>query len=589
MRVVRVVLGSVVSTVGVAALILVLLYAPGPRSALAPAPSDTAAVSGAETAAPDAGRPRCPTCKVAGSCTDIVVAKKASDDGSVITSHTADCWYDSRLEIKPAADHKPGTMAPVYEWIIYEDRKPLEKLGTIPQVPHTYKYFDVGYPFANEHQVLIGETTIGGNPKTKNSEHAIMTIEQLETFCLQRTKSARECIRVMGALAETYGYRESCYLGEALTVTDPNEAWIFEIFGTGPTWTKASGKPGAVWAAQRVPDNHVTVVPNVSRIARIDPNDKNNFIVSKNYIQTAIDLGLYNPADAKPFVWRNVYGDMYKHPWKDGAMSRLWRVFSMFAPAGNWKLENSLEYPFSIKPEKPVSVRAVMGMYRDILSGTPYGMMEDKKWIVKTEEGEYRSPLATPQPDPALTELLGLNAFEKYRPIAVFYCSYFFVSQARAALPNDIGGVLWFGLDNPQHSPFIPVYMGTMSVPDSWKHLDRSKLDRQSAWWAFALVDDLVNKYYGVLKPQVDDVLQPMQQNIYASQAAVEQTALALYKKDPKLARQFLTNYTSALMVNAEKAYWELSDHLLFELNNNRPDCGGYLQDRYLKELKSKK
>jgi dipeptidase len=273
----------------------------------------------------------------------------------------------------------------------------------------------------------------------------------------------------------------------------------------------------------------------------------------------------------------------------DGAKSRLWRVFSTFAPAGNWKLEDALEYPFSFRPAKPVSVQTVMGMYRDTLAGTAYAMTENKRWIVKMEEGEMKSPLATPQPDPGLVELLGLDSFEKFRPIAVFYCSYFFVSQARASMPNDIGGVLWFGLDNPQNSPFIPVYMGTTSVPDSWKRLDRTKLDRQSAWWAFALVDDLVNKYYGVLKPQVDNVLQPMQQEIYASQAAVEQTALRLYKQDPKLARQFLTSYTSALMINAEKAYWGLSDQLLFELNNNRPDCGGYLYDRYLKELKQKK
>jgi len=243
------------------------------------------------------------------ACTDIVVGKKASVDGSVITSHTCDGRYDSRLIIVPAADHEPGEMAPVYEWIIYADHKPLEKLGEIPQVAHTYKYFNVGYPFANEHQVLIGETTLGGARETANSDDAIMTIEQLEVYALQRAKTAREAIQIMGDLAVEYGYRESCHLGECLTVTDPNEAWVFEIFGVGPLWKPNSGRPGAVWCAQRVPDDHITCVPNMSRIAEIDPNDTENFMVCDDYIGPAVELGLYDPESGKPFIWRDVYGD----------------------------------------------------------------------------------------------------------------------------------------------------------------------------------------------------------------------------------------------------------------------------------------
>ena len=207
------------------------------------------------------------------ACTDILVGKKASADGSVITSHTVDGRYDSRIIIVPAADHEAGIMAPVYENIVYADHVPLVKLGEIPQISHTYKYFSGAYPYANEHQLIIGETTLGGASETAHSEDTIMTIEQLEVFALQRTKTAREAIQLMGDLAVEYGYRSSCYLGECLTVTDPNEAWVFEVFGVGPLWTPESGKPGAVWCAQRVPDDHISCVPNMSRISKIDPGD----------------------------------------------------------------------------------------------------------------------------------------------------------------------------------------------------------------------------------------------------------------------------------------------------------------------------
>lgn len=517
------------------------------------------------------------------ACTDIVVGKKASADGSVITSHTCDGWYDSRLIIVPAADHEPGEMAPVYEWIIYADRRPLEKLGEIPQVAHTYKYFNVAYPFANEHQVIIGETTICGHPKTRNSEYAIMTIEQLEVFALQRAKTAREAIRIMGELAEKYGYRESCELGECLTVIDPNEAWVFEIFGVGPTWTPDSGKPGAVWAAQRVPDDHITVVPNMSRIGEIDPDDTENFIVCDNYIETAVELGLYDPDSGKPFIWREVYGNIYDHPWEPGCSTRLWRVYNYFAPSGNWKLEDAPNYPFSIKPERPVSLQDVFTLFRDEQIGTPLDMTEDPDWYITYRDKKVKSPLATPQGMRWWNDLMTITY---YRPIARYYCSYWFIGQARDWLPDEIGGVIWFGLDNPANSPAIPVYLGVNDVPESWKTLDRTKLDRNSSWWAFALVDDLVNWMYGILKPKLDEVLMPFQEKLFQMQPAVEQAALQLYEVDPELAREFLTSYTSGKMLEAEELYWELVDRFMFELNNNRLSRAyrSYLQEQASKE-----
>jgi len=498
------------------------------------------------------------------ACTDIMVGKGASADGSVITSHTVDGRYDSRIIIVPAADHEAEEMAPVYEWIVYADQMPLVKLGEIPQVAHTYKYFNGAYPYANEHQVLIGETTLGGASETVNSEDAIMTIEQLEVFALQRTKTAREAVQLMGDLAVEYGYRESCHLGECLTVSDPNEVWVFEVYGVGPLWTKESGKPGAVWCAQRVPDDHISVVPNMSRIAEIDPEDTEYFMVSDDYMAPAIELGLYDPESGEPFNWRNTYGNV-QHA-SSGSKVRIWKVYSELAPSGNWVMENAQNYPFSIKPEKKVSFQEVIGLFRETYAGTPYDMTEDPDWYVPGKEGWVKSPLATPQVDGNWRTLLDITY---YRPIARYYCSYYFVSQARDWMPNEVGGVLWFGLDNPENSPFIPLYTGINEVPESWSHLDRDKMDRESAWWAFGLVDDLVNQRYQDLKPALDEVLMPMQQDMFDMQDAIEQVAIQLYETDPELAKNFLTNYTCSIMNETEEVYWSLVDEFLFELNNN--------------------
>jgi len=496
------------------------------------------------------------------ACTDIVVGKNASTDGSVITSHTVDGRYDSRIQIIPAQDHEAGTMAPVYENIVYADHMDLIKLGEIPEVEHTYKYFHGAYPYANEHQLIIGETTLGGAKETTNSEEAIMTIEQLEVFALQRCKTAREAIKLMGSLAEKYGYRESCYLGECLTVSDPEEVWVFEIYGVGPLWSPESGKKGAVWAAKKVPDNHVTVVPNFSRIRKIDP-DAEDIMISDNYLQVAEELGLYDPNSEEEFYWNEIYGDV------EGKTSlRLWRVYSEMAPSKNWDYDKAAEYPFSIKADKKLSVHDVIAMFRDTSKDSPYDMTEDESWYYKDDEGKMvKSVYATPQVDGDMRNLLDI---EYYRPIARYYCSYFFVSQARDWLPDEIGGVVWIGLDNPENSPFIPMYVGIEDVPTSWKTLNRDKFDRDSAWWAFAQVDDFVNLRYGRLREKVDSVLNPMQNHIFELQDQIEEKAMILnITEDKNSVKKLLTNHTGSLMHWTENRYWKLADELYYEINNN--------------------
>jgi len=505
-------------------------------------------------------------------CIDIMAGKKATVDGSVLTSQTCDGGYDSRLIIIPAADHKPGTMAPVYKGIIraapeFPNREPLVKLGEIPEVPHTYKIFKIAYPIANDQGVIVGETTLRNETEcSPNLDTAIMYIEQLQIFGLQRAKTAREFIEIVGELAEKWGYVDR---GECLNVADENEVWVLEMYPVGPLWTPESGKPGAVWAAQRVPDDHIATVPNKSTIWEIDPNDTKNFIVSSNYKDAAIELGLYDPASGEPFIWRFTYMDRRT---RAGTDRRTWRVFNLLASeSGPWLWTERSHYPFSIKPDKKVSYKDFIAIFQDEMIGTEYDNTEDQAWYVKPRGGEHageivKSSLASPEPNRARQALLNIYSLDLPSGQT---CSYYFVAQVRDWLPNEIGDVFWFGLDCPKTGVYVPVYVGNNEVPESWTVLDRTKFDRKSAWWAFAAINDQVNNLYGFLNPKLDEVLIPMQEEMYAKQESIEQEALKLYKNDPESAKKFLTDYTYSLMEKTEQVYWDLFENFLFETNNN--------------------
>jgi len=506
------------------------------------------------------------------ACTDIAVGKLATVDGSVISAQSVDGSYDSRLLIQPAADHEPGSMTPVWEWIIYADRRPLVQLGEIPQVEHTYQWIQTSYPFSNEKGLLFGETTIYGARATANGPDAIMTIEQLEAFALQRCTTAREAIELMGALAVEYGYRESCARGEGLTIADGNEVWFFEVYGVGPLWKPGDG-PGAIWAAQRVPDDHMTVIGNASIIGEIDlttnrpPNvPAEDFMICDNYLQSAIDLGLWTEGQEGPFVWKKVIGAIGN--WNP----RVWRVFSKYQPSGNWEYgSDTSAYPFSFKPDTQVSVYDIIELYRDVMADTPADQLANEAWNYVTNPGTDReqtrkSDLATPQPGSSIRNLIGLPSTQ--RLIAVQSTSCYFINQTRDWLPDTIGNISWFGLGNGHKAVVVPIYCGITRVPESWKNVNRgiSKINRDEAFWAFYTVDRLSQQRYGDMMPRIDAVRIPLQQKMYDMQEAIEATALALYETDPALANEFLTNYTNSLMIEVERAYWDLADQLILRL-----------------------
>jgi dipeptidase len=275
----------------------------------------------------------------------------------------------------------------------------------------------------------------------------------------------------------------------------------------------------------------------------------------RDYRQPAIDNGWYDPKSGKPFIWQEAYTPRkgswsLKSPW---ISSRLYMFHKTVAPSGNWPVDKKItDYPFSIKPEKKVKVQDVIALMRSTFKGTPMDTEADPAW--------RKSRLATPFPSSELQKLLKVKY---HRGIAVRDCSHGFVSQSRAWLPDPIGGVAWFYLDNPHTSCFVPVYAGVNRFPDSWKFYDRRKFSRKSARWAFAQADNLVNRRYQDVIRDLRRVRDPLEAELFAGQPAFEAKSLEIYKRSPPQAGEFLTDYTNRCMQRAEKAYWDLIDVLI--------------------------
>ncbi len=514
-------------------------------------------------------------------CMDVMVGKDATVDGSVITSHTVDGWYDSTkcIVVVPGQTFPEGAMVDVFYGLVREELDPPYKLGEIPQVSETYTYFHDAYSHGNEHQVLIGETTIGQKEvlKTFPTEKAIMTIEQLAAFALQRTDTARDAIKEMGRLGEQYGFLGSCAdMGECLTVTDPDEGWVFEIFSVGVAWDPANfdeNNPdtfGAVWAAQRVPDDEIVCVPNISRIRVIDLGEPDYFMASDNYEQCAIDQDIAVYDTSGNFIWQESYtpalgGWSLSSEW---VRIRLHLVYSWAAPSMEWDpYKETQTYPFSIKPEKKVSVMDVIELQRSTLTGTVFDMEANPAWLVPgPEDTVVKSPFATPFPGGDLRKLLNIPY---HRPAARQGCSFGVVTQARNWLPDAIGGIIWFYFDNPNTSIHVPIYVGVQEIPDSWTIFNRTQFSLEADRWAFMLADDLVNRRYQDAIQDLKAVRDPLQAEFFANQEAVEKKALELYNEDPMKAKQYLTEYTHEAMAKATKAYWDLNWELIAKYTNN--------------------
>ena len=529
------------------------------------------------------------------ACTVIAAGRQATADGSVLVAQT-DTGQDSRIYVVPAQSFEPGARAPVYFGIqdatldLHDDG---EILGYVPQVEQTYAYFHTAYSHINEHQLAIAESTTAQRDElkvTRETGEQIMTIEQAMAFALQRHRKARDAARFIGELMTEYGFIPSSGDGsEALAIGDTAEVWVFEVFGVGEGWTRASGKPGAIWAAQRVPDGHAVMIPNNSIIKEIDPDDSANFMVSDNYLQEAIDRGFYDPESGRPFVWQEAYAPLTAE-WATG---RFWLFHETFAPNHSAWPDRHLDgdlykglnqyfqvveplsiYPFSVAPEEKMGVQDIMAFQRSVFEGTIYDITAQPQWLVpgRDENGDFtnqfvKSPLATPFPGRDLRELLNLTY---RRPVARHRGHSGMIAQLRGWLPDAIGGVYWIFVDNPYVGPYVPMYAGNLSVHESYRIYDPEQYDERSARWAFDFVDNLLNLKFQAAIEDVRAVREPFEAGMFERQAEIEAAALERYEADPQAARAYLTEYSNGLMAEATGLYVGLRNELIVKYTNNR-------------------
>jgi len=523
------------------------------------------------------------------ACTIVGVGRLASADGSVIVSHT-DCGPDSRIRVVHGRTFADGEQAPVY-WGLLDPNQPLqhpqEILGYIPQVKKTYTYFRSAYSHINEHQLGIAESTTSQRPELvveKGKCEQFMPIEAAQIFALERCRTAREAVKLIGDLVTTYGFLCSTGDGsETLLIGDPKEAWVMEVFSVGPTWKKGGGKPGAIWAAQRLPDDHITIIPNWSIIKEIDANNPNSFMVSENYMQEAVDRGWFDPNSGKPFNWQETYAPLPQ----EYATSRFWLFYSTFAPNLSHWADRKLDddplkpinpyfqyveplslYPFSAKPEKKLSVREVIAFQRSVFGGTIYDITADPNWLVPDGKGGYvKSPLATPFPGKDLRMLLKLT---NRRPVARHRGHYGMVCQLRDWLPAPIGGIYWVYLDNPYFSPYVPIYAGVTETAACYQNYDPEAYSDSSARWTIDFVDNLAGLRFQKAVEDVRAVRDPWEERIFALQDSIEAEAGKLYKKNPAKAQEFLTRYSQSLQEQVPKMFIRLREALLAKYTNNR-------------------
>ncbi|MDX2414059.1 MAG: C69 family dipeptidase [Bacteroidales bacterium] len=487
------------------------------------------------------------------SCTSVIVGKKASADGSTMTSHTCDSGSDRTwINLVPAAKYKAGSETPVY-LEPKRTRGPQDpdaiEAGFIKQVRETYAFINTAYPVINEYQLAIGETTFGGKRELVSDE-GLIDCPELYRLALQRAKTGREAIMVIDKLTKEYGYND---VGECFTFADPNETWHFEILGPG------KGKVGAVWAAVRIPDDEVGVSANASRIRSLDLDDKENYMASDNVYSLAEEFGYWSKDSGKEFEFCYVYANRRSM----ACRRREWRVLSTVAPGLNLD-PNGENYPLSVKPEKKLTVQDVLEIFRDYYQGTPYDMTNGLE--VKDRRGNYvLSPVANPFMTTDTRNLLGIA---RERTIACSRATYVQVTQSRNWLPDPIGGIVWLGYDNPCTTPHIPFYCGITDMPESYMVDGRREYSRDCAWWSFRRVSQLSYMRYQPMSEDVKLVWKKMEDTYFENQEAFEKKMVDLYKKDKNKVRAELTKYSNGYANKAVERYWELGDELWQKYNN---------------------
>jgi len=488
-------------------------------------------------------------------CTSIMAGRLATTDGSVITAHSCDGNYRTWVRIEPSHTYPEGATTKIYHGLLHTetswDKRRVVEQGEIPQVKKTYAFLNTAYPCMNEKQLAIGETTIGGRRELRNSE-GMFYIEELQRIALQRCTTSRGAIKLIGELVKKYGY---CDRGECLTFADPKEVWHFEIFGAGPL------EIGAVWAAVRIPDEHVGVSANIPRIGELDLDDPDHYMASDNVYSLAQEMGWWDPEKGKTFKFWEAYSG--RKPFS----TREYFVLSTVAPSLNLQWD-SKEMPFSVKPDKKVSVRDVMALYRQTYQGTELDMTKNLMVKKRRSDELILSPIVNPWMSwdfIALLNTIKPGIIEPARTIAISGCSYSEVLQCRDWLPDEVGGIAWLSFDNPGQSPRIPIFAGVTELPHSFEIGAQHRFRTDSACWAFRRANRLSQVRWGVAGKHIKEAISEFEEKAFTDLPMIEKKAKELFgesnsEENTKKVKEYLTKYTNDFARAAMHKYWELGD-----------------------------
>ncbi len=496
------------------------------------------------------------------ACTNFLISKGATTDGSTMITYAADSHVlYGELYFTPAADHLPGEMLDIYEW----DTGTF--LGEIRQIPHTYSV--VGN--MNEHQVSIGETTWGGRKELRDSS-AIMDYGSLMYVTLQRAKTARQAVKNMGELVEEYGYYSS---GESFSIADPNEVWIMEMIGKGPD------KKGAVWVARKIPEGYISGHANQARIRQFPLDDPDNCLYEKDVIKLAKDKGWFEGGDTD-FSFADAYA-----PLDYGALrfceSRVWIMFHRAAPSLNLSMDYvkgvdiTEPMPLWIKPDNKLSARDVMELMRDHFEGSDFDMTKD------VGAGPYSLPYRW-RP---LTWEVDSVGYCNERATSTQQTGFSFVAQARSYLPDPIGGVLWFGVDDTYSTVYVPMYCGIKKVPHNFAvgTGDFQHFTWESAFWVFNFVSNYSYLRYNAMIKDVQKVQRELEGKFAADLPGIDNAAVKLYKESPQLAIDYLTEYSVEIASLTVNRWKKLGEFLIYKYldGNVKDELGNVTKPGYPK------
>ena len=476
------------------------------------------------------------------ACTNLIVTRGASADSATYLVYLNDGEWLYHLDITPARDHSMS------DSLNYKSLSGIEH--KVHQVAHTYAI--IGF-LMNEHQLAIGESTFIGREELWDRD-APLKYWDLMRLALLRAKTAREAIEVITSLVAQYGYGSE---GESISIADPDEAWLLEIIGTG-------GRGGAAWVARRIPDGNITAHANHSRIGEFPMDDPENCRYSDNVISLAIDKGYYDPDSGEPFRFNEVYdpSDIQKLRYSE---SRVWSIYRRAAPSLNFSSDyhrglSEEPYPLYIKPDEKLSVPNVFSLVRDHYEGTNFDMTK----------GITAGPFGNPNRPRPLSWKSDSADYSFERPVSTYNTAFSYVAQLRNYLPDEIGGIAWYGVDDTYTSCYFPIYCQATSVPEPFTIGDINRYSPESAWWAFNFVANYAGIRYCDMMEDIKKIQKKLEQQFVDVQAAIEKSALEM---DKEKRIEFLTNYSDNAGLMVHRKWVELGNYLVMKYND------GYVKD----------